>query len=113
VIKPLYGIAEAGVHWFTTYQKHHHNRLDISTSSYDPYLLITNGNPETFGIVGLQTDDTLAIGTSAFSSTEEAALQKANFRAKPKDRLSKDVPLKFNGYTLTLRGNDILLTQKG
>jgi hypothetical protein len=85
----------------------------MSTSSYDPCLLITNGNPETFGIVGLQTDDTLAIGTSAFSSAEEAALQKANFRAKPKDRLSKDVPLEFNGCTLTLRGNDILLTQKG
>ncbi|KAF1937171.1 hypothetical protein EJ02DRAFT_63582, partial [Clathrospora elynae] len=113
VIKPLYGIAEAGVHWFTTYQGHHCKELDMATSTYDPCLLITNGGPEAFGIVGLQTDNTLAIGTSAFSSAEEAALQKADFRAKPKDRLSKETPLEFNGCTLTLRGDTITLTQKG
>ncbi|KAF1937732.1 hypothetical protein EJ02DRAFT_324136, partial [Clathrospora elynae] len=85
----------------------------MATSTYDPCLLITNGGPEAFGIVGLQTDDTLAIGTPAFSSAEEAALQKADFRAKPKDRLSEEMPLEFNGCTLTLRGDTILLTQKG
>ncbi|KAF1936185.1 hypothetical protein EJ02DRAFT_459741 [Clathrospora elynae] len=83
----------------------------MATSTYDPCLLITNG--EAFGMVGLQTDDTLAIGTPAFSRAEDAALQRANFRAKPKDRLSKEVPLEFNGCTLTLRGDTILLTQKG
>ncbi|KAF7578904.1 hypothetical protein PtrM4_031440 [Pyrenophora tritici-repentis] len=113
VIKPLYGIAEAGVHWFATYQGHHCKELDMATSTYDPCLLITNGRREAFGIVGLQTDDTLAIGTPAFSGAEDAALQKANFRAKPKERLSKEVSLEFNGCTLTLRGDTILLTQKG
>jgi hypothetical protein len=113
VIKPLYGIAEAGVHWFATYQGHHRKELDMATSTYDPCLLITNGGLEAFGMVGLQTDDTLAIGTSAFSNAEDAALQKANFRAKPKDTLSEEVPLEFNGCTLTLRGDTILLTQKG
>lgn len=113
VIKPLYGIAEAGVHWFATYQGHHCRELGMATSTYDPCLLITNGGPEAFGIVGLQTDDTLAIGTPAFSSAEEAALQRANFRAKPKDRLSEEIPLEFNGCTLTLREDTILLTQKG
>jgi len=113
VIKPLYGIAEAGVHWFATYQGHHCKELDMATSTYDPCLLITNGELETFGIVGLQTDDTLAIATPAFSSAEYAALQKANFRAKPKERLSEEVPLEFNGCTLTLRKHVIQLTQKG
>ena len=113
VIKPLYGIAEAGVHWFATYQGHHCKELDMTTSTYDPCLLITNGGKETFGLVGLQTDDTLAIGTSAFSSTEDTALQKANFRAKTKDRLSEEKSLEFNGCTLTLSGDTILLTQKG
>ncbi|KAI1676928.1 hypothetical protein KJE20_13017 [Pyrenophora tritici-repentis] len=97
VIKPLYGIAEAGVHWFATYQGHHCKELDMATSTYDPCLLITNGRREAFGIVGLQTDDTLAIGTPAFSGAEDAALQKANFRAKPKERLSKEVSLEFKG----------------
>ena len=85
----------------------------MATSTYDPCLLITNGEPETFGIVGLQTDDTLAIATPAFSRAEDAALQKANFQAKPKERLSKRVPLKFNRCTLTLRRDVIQLTQKG
>ncbi|KAF1935267.1 hypothetical protein EJ02DRAFT_507147 [Clathrospora elynae] len=113
VIKPLYGIAEAGVHWFATYQGHYCRELDMATSTYDPCLLITNRGPEAFGMVGLQTDETLAIGTSAFSSAEEAALKRANFRAKPKDRLSEGIPLEFNGCTLTLRKDTIMLTQKG
>ncbi|KAF1357358.1 hypothetical protein EJ07DRAFT_128845 [Lizonia empirigonia] len=85
----------------------------MATSTYDPCLLITNRGREVFGIVGLQTDDTLAIGTSAFSSAENAALQKANFQAKPKERLSEELPLEFNGCTLTLRKDTIQLTQKG
>ena len=113
VIKPLYGIAEAGVHWFSTYQGHHCKELDMVTSTYDPCLLITNGRHEEFGMVGLQTDDTLAIGTPKFSVAEDVALQKANFRAKPKERLSEEAPLEFNGCTLTLHGDIILLTQKG
>ena len=113
IIKPLYGIAEAGVHWFATYQGHHCKELDMSTSTYDPCLLITNNGADEFGIVGLQTDDTLSIGTPTFSAAEEAALQRAHFRAKPKDRLSENQPLEFNGCTLTLQGDTILLTQKG
>ncbi|KAF7566074.1 hypothetical protein PtrM4_143940 [Pyrenophora tritici-repentis] len=35
VIKPLYGIAEAGVHWWTTYHGHHCKELDMATSTYD------------------------------------------------------------------------------
>ncbi|KAF1934571.1 hypothetical protein EJ02DRAFT_490997 [Clathrospora elynae] len=113
VIKPLYGIAEAGVHWFATYQGHYCKELNMATSTYDPCLLITNGDPEAFGMVGLQTDDTLAVATPAFSSAEDAALRKANFRAKPKDKLSEEASLNFNGCTLTLHGDTILLTQKG
>ncbi|KAF1936038.1 hypothetical protein EJ02DRAFT_482645 [Clathrospora elynae] len=78
---------------------------------YNPCLLITNR--EAFGMVGLQTENTLAIRTSAFSSAEEAALQKANFQAKPKDRPYKEMPLEFNRCTLTLRRDTILLMQKG
>ena len=102
IIKPLYRIAEAGVHWFATYQGHHCKELDMATSTYDPCLLIINIGPDKFGIVGLQTDDTLAIRISIFSKAEDAVLYKANFRAKPKDRLSDEMSLKFNGCTLTL-----------
>jgi hypothetical protein len=71
VIKPLYRIAEAGVHWWTTYHGHHCKELDMSTSTYNPCLLITNNNADTFGIVGMQTDDTLILGTAVFLLLEE------------------------------------------
>ena len=76
VVKPLYGITEAGVHWWTTYHNHHRNELGIQTSIYDLCLLITNNtnspkNRDRFGLVGMQTDDTLILSTTAFSATEE------------------------------------------
>lgn len=42
VIKPLYGIAEAGLHWWVTYNAHHKEKLGMVTSTYDPRLLITD-----------------------------------------------------------------------
>jgi hypothetical protein len=54
VIRPLYGIAESGVHWWTTYQNHHRNLLGMMTSSFDPCLLITDqAGEDGFGIVGM------------------------------------------------------------
>jgi len=46
VIKPLYGIAEAGTHWWATYHSHHLKKLQMVTSTYDPCLLISSAeNP--------------------------------------------------------------------
>ena len=52
VVRPLYGIPEAGNYWFKTYHNHHIKELNISQSTYDPCLLHLN-NPTNFGIVGL------------------------------------------------------------
>jgi hypothetical protein len=41
VVKPLYGIAEAGAYWWSTYFKHYTTALDMETSTYDLCLLIT------------------------------------------------------------------------
>ncbi|KAF1974004.1 hypothetical protein BU23DRAFT_579966 [Bimuria novae-zelandiae CBS 107.79] len=51
VIKPLYGIAEAGVHWWTTYYRHYCKELDMSTLIYNLCLLVTNSNADDFGIM--------------------------------------------------------------
>jgi hypothetical protein len=50
---PLYGIPEAGVHWFGTYQAYHLEKLDMETSTYDPCLLISKQGNENFGLVGM------------------------------------------------------------
>jgi hypothetical protein len=70
---------------------------------------------KTFGITGLQTDDTLSIVTTEFAQREEEELQKANFRAKPKTLLSHEQPVEFNGGKIQLVRDKsvILLTQKG
>src|SRR5690242_2002347 len=60
VIKPLYGVPEAGNHWFKTYHGHHVKELDMSQSTYDPCLLGSN-DQQAFGVVALQTDDTLIL----------------------------------------------------
>lgn len=96
LVKPLYGIAEAGLHWFAAYFKHHLNNLQMETSTYDPCFFISNSNKQ-FAIVGIQTDDTLILADSNWSILVETELLKAGFKAIQKSKLSKDTPSIFNG----------------
>ena len=112
VRKPLYGIPEAGTHWWATYYKHHREKLRMQTSSYDPCLLITT-TQDAFGIVGMQTDDTLILGNQAFATLENKELSDAKIAAKPAEALSDDHHLIFNGCILKRDGQSIILVQKG
>ena len=49
----------------------------MSISTYDPCLLVTNGDADAFGLVGMQTDDTLILKTAVFSSLKERKLKEA------------------------------------
>lgn len=53
IVKPLYGLAEVGNHWFAIYLDHHKEKLGIKMWSYDACLLITKNKSENFGIAGL------------------------------------------------------------
>ncbi|KAI0997433.1 hypothetical protein K3495_g10752 [Podosphaera aphanis] len=112
VVKPLYGIAEAGAHWWATYFKHHCERLHMVTSTYDPCLLITASNSGYFGVVGMQTDDTLGISDTKFATQENIELQKAKFSAKEKQFLDTNSPLLFNGCILSIQANNVLFLQQ-
>jgi hypothetical protein len=84
----------------------------MAMSIYDPCLLITTKKDE-FGIVRMQTDDTLILGLEQFDKTKNKELEKANFNAKPKELLSPETPLIFNRCTLTQKGGGgIELCQK-
>jgi len=76
----------------------------MNATSYDPCLLVT-AEGEAFGIAGLQTDDTLLLGTEQFLDLEEEELQKAKFRAKPRTTLGPGSTGDFNGCRLTF-GDD-------
>lgn len=99
VVKPLYGIAEAGAYWWSTYFKHHTEKLDMETSTYDPCLLITKETAAGFGIVGMQTDDTLGLTDRQFATKEDTELR---FSAKEKQELMIDAPIVFNGCVVDL-----------
>jgi hypothetical protein len=111
--KPLYGLAESGLYWFKTYHAHHREALKMSISTYDPCLLFTTEEPDTFAITGLQTDDTFSFVTARFSEREEEGIQTAGYRAKPKTTLREDSPIDFNGGRIQLHDGNIEFTQKG
>jgi hypothetical protein len=67
----------------------------MKESTYDPCLLYTNENG--FGVVGLQTDDTLLLSDDTFAASEDLNLKKANFLAKEREELTLVTLIKFNG----------------
>lgn len=111
ILRTLYGLPESGAYWFRTYQKHHRDKLSMHVSSYNPCLLITNKD-NIFGIVGLQTDDTLILGDKTFLRLEDHELEKAKFSAKPTTELTTLNPLTFNCGRVIQDGNDIVLVPK-
>jgi len=64
-----------------------------------------------FGVVGLQTNDTLIVVNDEFAATEEEELQKAKFIAKPREELTSTTLLKFNGGVISLMDDkSVILT---
>jgi hypothetical protein len=99
--KPLYRIPEARTHWWATYYKHHKEKLHITILLYNPYLLITT-KKEAFGVVDMQTDDTLFLASDEFAALKDSELQKAQLTAKPRDKLSTVSNLIFNKCIVTI-----------
>ena len=83
----------------------------MATSTYDPCLLITT-TKDAFGMVGMQTDDTLILASDEFSQKEDSELTQANLRAKLKTTLTSDEPIIFNGGVLSMEGDTVVLRQK-
>jgi hypothetical protein len=71
----------------------------MAISTYDPYLLVIiteNG----FSIVKMQTNDTIILADEHFLTLEKNELLNAKFIAKPKEKLTPDSLLIFNGCIL-------------
>ncbi|RAL58471.1 hypothetical protein DID88_005175 [Monilinia fructigena] len=82
-------------------------------STYDPCLLYTDKEDKAFGVVGLQTDDTLIVCNERFAEREEKQLKAAKFMAKDREVLTPDTPLKFNGGVITQHSDGtVSLTQE-
>jgi len=65
-----------------------------------------------FRAIGMQTDDMIILSDDKFAELEEDELKKAKLIAKPKEKLTSETLLLFNGCTLSLKGRNIYLKQK-
>jgi hypothetical protein len=63
-------------------------------------LLYTN--KDGFGVVGLQTNNTLFLVNKSFAEAKESELKKANFLAKAREQLTFTTPIKFNSGQIEL-----------
>lgn len=82
IIKPLYGIPEAGLWWYLTHVEHHRRILRMTKSNFDPCMLIRK---ETYGcqvLVILLVDDSFAFGDRTFINDEE--VESKAFLVKPR-----------------------------
>jgi hypothetical protein len=73
--------------------------------------LITT-NKDIFGIVSIQTDDTIILANKRFSAREKEELKQAKYTIKPKKKLIIINLLLFNGYILLFQEDQITLCQK-
>ena len=99
VLKLLYSIFKARIHWWAIYYKHYKEKLSIIISTYNPcFLIITK--KEVFGLIGMQTDNTLILILKEFLVLEDNKFSKAKFLIKFKEALTPETPLIFNGCVL-------------
>jgi hypothetical protein len=63
----------------------------------------------TFSIVKIQTNNTLILKSKKFNTIKNNKLTKAKFSAKPKELLSSETLLIFNGYILTQKKKDVAI----
>jgi hypothetical protein len=78
-------------------------------STYNLCLLVILLESECFGVIKMQTDDTLGLGDKAFTTKKSKELV---FAAKEKQFLTPNNALFFNRCILTLVGDILRLRQK-
>lgn len=112
-IKPLYGIPESGLHWFTTYHSHHTNMLHMQETRADKCVLVRRTGTQLQGLSALQVDDSYGFGDSKFLEEEETHSKKFQaVRSKPRKLLSTGDSTTFNGCTISiLKNHRHLITQ--
>jgi hypothetical protein len=81
------------------------------TLLYNPCLLVII--IYAFGLVEMQTDNTLILKDSKFKALKHKELVKANIIIKLIKQLLLDILLTFNKYIFRQEGDSILLVQKG
>lgn len=95
-VKPLYGIPEAGLHWYITYSNHNITELEMQRATFDGCLFFKIEETDTIpNITILQVDDSIGSGTEEFLKLEEE--KSARFETKPRKIINIGDEIWFNG----------------
>lgn len=76
VVKPLYSIPEPGLHWHLNHLHHHLENFGMSRVRADPFILFRPIYGNFNGLVLLQVDESLGLGSKYFLLHEEEWPQK-------------------------------------
>lgn len=113
VITRLYGLLEAGVHWFRTYYRFQFECLRMNLADHDLCLLfflrLLESSSSSRGMTVLQTDDTLTITNTLFLQNDEKAYER--FLSKPLHVTQHKIPFFFNSLQITVRASSISLNE--
>jgi hypothetical protein len=111
-VKPLYGIPEAGLHWFLTYVGHHVKELGMTQSKADKGLLyrIDDDGGVGVSVTALQVDDNFGHGTSEFLTLEEKASNR--FRCKPRVIIEVGDMVTFNGSEIVRKKFNVFVMRQ-
>ena len=82
LVRPLYGVCDAGDYWFVTLQRHVRDDLLMTPLSSDPALYMRKGVDGLVGLMGTFVDDCLLGGTDGFQAATNKTLRV--FDAKPR-----------------------------
>lgn len=110
--KPLYGLPEAGLHWFITYSQHHIENLRMTQSSGDTCLFYRMSNSVNPNLVILQVDDSFGTASDPQFLKEEEE-KSALFQAKPRKEFYVGSQFDFNGSKISrISSNSFSISQK-
>jgi hypothetical protein len=96
LLKPLYGLSDAGDYWSRTMYEHHAKALKMTPSVNDNSFFFKRGNAGLTGLALVHVDDSLRAGDSEF--IEEARVTAKTFDSKR----NAEMVLGFCGITLML-----------
>lgn len=71
MVRPVYSMPESPIRWLKTYANDHKTHLTLFKRTSTPSVMIGINEGKLEGIIGIQVDDTIYIGTESFVATEE------------------------------------------
>jgi hypothetical protein len=88
------------------------NQLNMTISTFNPYLLYSTKAATSFRIVSIQTNNTLLLTNPTFAIHKQQEIKNTSIKYKPREELTYKKPLKFNSGLILKSHQKITLSQE-